>query len=121
MRRLRTSIWRKRPDLWKNNSWFLHYDIAPFHKAIILREFLATTGTHIGPQPPYSPDLAPTDFWLFNKLKRPLWGHRFDTIEEIPGYPSIRVFHLLRGVREEVKEVHCIGKGLLRRIHLRDK
>ena len=38
---------------------------------------------HIVPQPPYSPDLAPCDFWLFSKLKRPLQGHRFDTIEEL--------------------------------------
>jgi len=37
----------------------------------------------IVPQPPYSSDLAPCDFWLFPKLKRPLRGHRFDTIEEI--------------------------------------
>uniref|UniRef100_A0AAG5DU69 Tc1-like transposase DDE domain-containing protein n=1 Tax=Anopheles atroparvus TaxID=41427 RepID=A0AAG5DU69_ANOAO len=80
---LGTSIRRKRTDLWKNNSWFLHHDNAPSHTAIVLREFFATTGTHIVLQPPYSPDLAPADFWLFNKLKRPLRGHRFDTIEEI--------------------------------------
>ena len=42
--------------------------------------------THIVPQPPYSPvwlQMAPCDFWLFLKLKKPLRGHRFDTIEEI--------------------------------------
>ncbi|XP_050079423.1 protein GVQW3-like [Anopheles maculipalpis] len=26
----------------------------------------ATTGSHIVPQPPYSPNLEPADFWLFN-------------------------------------------------------
>ena len=31
------------------------------------------------PQPPYSPDLAPSDFWLFPKLT----GCRYETIEEI--------------------------------------
>uniref|UniRef100_A0A182VT42 DDE_3 domain-containing protein n=1 Tax=Anopheles minimus TaxID=112268 RepID=A0A182VT42_9DIPT len=66
----------------ENTSWFLHHDNATSHTAIILREFFATTG-HIVPQPSYSPDLAPADFWLFNKLKRLLRGHRFDTIEEI--------------------------------------
>ena len=30
-------------------------------------------------QPPYSPDLAPCDFWLFHKLR----GYRYETIEEI--------------------------------------
>ena len=28
-------------------------------------------------QPPYSPDLAPCDFWLFPKLKSPLKGRHF--------------------------------------------
>ena len=31
------------------------------------------------PQPPYSPDLAPCDFWLFPKLR----GRRYETIEEM--------------------------------------
>ena len=33
----------------------------------------------IVPQPPYSPDLAPCDFWLFPKVR----GCRYKTIEEI--------------------------------------
>ena len=35
------------------------------------------------PHPPYSPDLAPADFFLFPKLKTTLKGRRFRTIEEI--------------------------------------
>ena len=31
------------------------------------------------PQPPYSPDLATCDFWLFPKLR----GCRYETIEEM--------------------------------------
>ena len=31
------------------------------------------------PHPPYSPDLAPSDFWLFPKLR----GCRYQTIEEM--------------------------------------
>ena len=34
-------------------------------------------------QPPYSQDLVPCDFWLFPKLKSPLKGKRFQTINEI--------------------------------------
>ena len=83
MRRLREAIRLKRPDLWKDNSWFLHHDNAPSHTALVLRDHFAKNSTHIVPQPPYSPDLAPCDFWLFSKLKRPLRGHHFNTIEEI--------------------------------------
>jgi transposase len=35
------------------------------------------------PQPPYSPDLAPADFFLFPKLKSTLKGCRFESIEAI--------------------------------------
>ncbi len=31
------------------------------------------------PQPPYSPDLAPCDFWLFSKLR----GCRYERIKEM--------------------------------------
>lgn len=63
---------------------FLHHDNAPSHTALVLRDHFAKNSIHIVPQPqPYLLDLAPCDFWLFPKLKRPLRGHRFDTIEEI--------------------------------------
>jgi hypothetical protein len=35
------------------------------------------------PHPPYSPHLAPCDFFLFPKMKLKLKGRRFDTIEQI--------------------------------------
>jgi hypothetical protein len=35
------------------------------------------------PHPPYSPDLAPCDFFLFSKMKLKLKWRRFDTNEEI--------------------------------------
>ena len=38
-------------------------------------------GIKIVPQPLYSPDLAPCDFWLFPKLS----GCRYETIEEMKG------------------------------------
>jgi len=34
-------------------------------------------------QAPYSPDIAPCDFWLFPKLKIPLKGKRFESREDI--------------------------------------
>jgi hypothetical protein len=34
-------------------------------------------------QAPYSPDMAPCDFWLFPKLKMPLKGALFESREDI--------------------------------------
>ena len=48
-----------------------------------MNEFLSKTSTNIIEQPPYSPDMAPVDFFLFPKLKLLLRDTRFQSIEDI--------------------------------------
>ena len=60
---------------------FLNFDLLTRHCLFMI--FLAKNNTVIMPQPPYSPDLAPCDFFLFPRLKTPMKGRRFATIEEI--------------------------------------
>ena len=42
--------------------------------------FVAKHSITVLPHPTYLPDLAPYDFFLFPKLKKPLKGRRFETI-----------------------------------------
>ena len=83
LKRLRESVRRKRPQLWTNQSWVLHHDNAPAHSSFLVHNFLAKNETTVVPQPSYSPDLGPADFFLFPKLKSTLKGRRFDTTDEI--------------------------------------
>ena len=83
MRRSRKAIRQKLTELWKNQSQMLHHDKAPALTSQLMREFLAKNKNVIMTQPPYSPDLKPGDFFLFPKLKTPIKGKRFATIEEI--------------------------------------
>ncbi|UYV63278.1 hypothetical protein LAZ67_2003639 [Cordylochernes scorpioides] len=83
MRNLREAIRQKRPDLWKNKNWLLHHDNAPAHTSLLVRDFLAKNNTLMMPQPLYSSDLAPCDFFLFPKLKRPMKGRRYATLDKI--------------------------------------
>ncbi|GFX14283.1 putative transposase [Trichonephila clavipes] len=48
-----------------------------------VNRFLASKNIPVAPQPPYSPDLSPCDFFLFPKLKNHLKGHPFETLENI--------------------------------------
>jgi histone-lysine N-methyltransferase SETMAR len=41
----------------------------------MVQEFLAKKEIKLLSHPPYSPDLAPADFFLFPKLKKELAGH----------------------------------------------
>ena len=47
------------------------------------KQTLSTLGWEILPHPAYSPDLAPSDFSLFSRLKDPLRGIHFRSLEEI--------------------------------------
>ena len=69
--------------------------------------------------PPYSPDLAPCDFWSFPKLKEKLRGCRYEKIEEMKEAVTKVIdslthedFHEVVGM---VQQVHCSRKGSLRR------
>ncbi|KAF6272388.1 hypothetical protein mRhiFer1_009549 [Rhinolophus ferrumequinum] len=74
----------RRPELFANNSWLLHHDNAPAHSALSVREFLASKQITVLEHPPYSPDLAPSDF-LYPKIKETLKGRHFDDLQDIEG------------------------------------
>ena len=74
---------RKRPVLFKSAQWHFHQDNASVHNSILDTDYLTKMGINTVPRPPYSPDLAPCDFWLFPKLKEKLRGCRYETIEEM--------------------------------------
>ncbi|GFW91100.1 putative mariner transposase [Trichonephila clavipes] len=58
---------KKRPVLWKNNSWILHLhqDNAPTHNALSVMRHLADKRTPVLKHAPYSPDSTPCDFFCF--------------------------------------------------------
>ena len=74
---------RKRPALFKSGQWYLHQDNALVHNSILITEYLTKIGIKTVPQPPYSPDLALCDFWLFPKVKEKFRGCHYETIEEM--------------------------------------
>jgi len=81
--RLRDAVRRKRPELWENQTWLLHHHNAPAHASLLIRSYLAKHQKSVVPHPPYSPNLAPAEFFLFSKLKTTLKRCHFQTIEEI--------------------------------------
>jgi len=66
-----------------NSACILHHDNAPAHPALSVRVFLATKQITVMEHPTYSPDLAPSDFFLFPKIKETLKGKHFDDTDDI--------------------------------------
>ena len=69
MERVRKSI---------HQSWLVK-GLGLVHNSILATDYLTKMGIKTVPQPPYSPGLAPCDFWVFPKLR----SYRYETIEEI--------------------------------------
>ena len=82
LERLRNDVRRKRPENWEN-GFILHHDNAPCHTSLLVRDFLSNKIITMCPYRPYSPDLAPGDFWLFPKIKMTVKGKRFESIQDI--------------------------------------
>ena len=61
----------------------IHHDNARPHTSLETRTALDRLGLRTLPHPPYSPDLAPSDFFLFPKLKDYLKGNRYETDEDV--------------------------------------
>ena len=76
-------VFWKRLWLWATGDWQLHHDNTPGQASYLVQSILVkhqiTQVTH----PRYNSDLVPCNFWLFPKLKLPLKGKRFHTINEI--------------------------------------
>ena len=107
----------KRPALFKTGQWNLHQNNTPIHNFILVTDYLTKMGIKTVPQPPYSPDLAPCDFWLFPRLWL-LWDNWGDErgCDEGDWHAHTRGRRWgLPEVVGMVQQVHCSRRRLLRR------
>jgi transposase len=77
-----TELIRLRPQASERNL-IIHADNASPHTAQKCRTFSDENGLWLATHPPYSPDLAPSDFFLFGYVKNRLQGIVFTSREEL--------------------------------------
>lgn len=61
----------------------LHQYNAPAHSALSVKAFFAKHGITVLDHPPYSPDLAVCDFFLFPEIKSELKGTIFEDVKAV--------------------------------------
>jgi histone-lysine N-methyltransferase SETMAR len=81
-KKLLPKLRKKRPNLIAN-GWLLHQDNASAHTSNFVKELFKRLDIETLPHPPYSPDLAKCDFWLFPNLKNHIRGTKFDSRKEL--------------------------------------
>ncbi|XP_030588657.1 histone-lysine N-methyltransferase SETMAR-like [Archocentrus centrarchus] len=82
LRQLRKAIESKRPGKLSKGVLF-HRDNAPAHKSVLAMAAVRDCGFELIDHPPYSPDLAPSDYFLFRNMKKHLSGKQYRTDDEV--------------------------------------
>ena len=82
LRRLRQEIARKRRGKLTRGVLLLE-DNAPAHTSQVAMTAATEWGFEVLSHPPYSPDMTPSDFYLFPKLKSNLRGIQFGSNEGV--------------------------------------
>ena len=80
-----TRYYTNRYDWNRTKGTLLHHDNASSHTSKMTRQFIDESGLQILPHPPYSPDLALCDFWLFPRIQKYLKGRNFSSNSEEEG------------------------------------
>ena len=80
---LEAALKEKRPALVGRRRVVFQQDNARPHTAKKTKEKLEELSWEVLPHPPYSPDLAPSDFYLFRSLQNHLRGAQFGSDEEV--------------------------------------
>ncbi len=94
LRRFRESVRRKRPHKWQGRQFTLLQDNAPAHTSVLAAEYFHKTQMELISHPPYSPDLAPCDYWAFPHLKNIVQGRRFESVDDL----KIEISQALRAI-----------------------
>ena len=82
--RLKRTIVEKLPEYaTRHEAIIFHHDNARPYVAILVKNYLENSGWEVLPHPPYSPDLAPSDYHLFRLMQKALTGIRFTSEQGI--------------------------------------
>ena len=72
------------PALINRNQALLQHDGAPAHRSKKTKQDIEKLeGIELLPHPAYSPDLAPSDYYLFRSMASFLKGRWFDSVEDV--------------------------------------
>ena len=80
---MNAAVKEKQPELVNRKGVIFHYDNATPHKSLATRQKLVRLGWEVMLHPPYRPDFAPSDYYLFQSLQDSLSGNTFNDDESV--------------------------------------
>jgi hypothetical protein len=74
---------KQAPESYSEHQSYIHFDNATPHKSVVTQSVLVQNKFKVVKHPPFSPDLAPSDFYLFGTVKGKLIGETFNSADEL--------------------------------------
>lgn len=111
LKKLKKQCFKRRPNTGFKHLSLLH-DNAPAHKSAVVTSFLKQERVRVLPHAPYSPDLAPCDYFLFPRLKKHLAGRHYKSRQAL----GSAVYQCMLGIHES--EYENAFKNWIKRLKL---
>ena len=86
LNKLNVAVKEKRPKLVNRKGVIFHHDNATPHTPLATRQKLLRLGWEVVLHPPYSPDHAPSDYYLFRSLQNFLDDETFNDDEAVKSH-----------------------------------
>ena len=86
LNKFNAEVKEKRPELVNCKGVIFHHDNATPHTSLATRQQLLRLGWDVMLHPPYSPHLAPSDYYLFRSLQTSLNGKTFNDDEAVKSH-----------------------------------
>lgn len=83
LEKLEVELKKKRPALVNRNHVILQHDNARPHVSVATQKKIAELGWEVLSHPPYSPDIAPSDYHLFLSIQNFLNGKKFEMDDDV--------------------------------------
>lgn len=77
------AVQEKRPELANRKGVVFQHDNAKSHTSFVTRQKLLELGWDVLSHPPFSPDLAPSDYYLFRSMQNSLNGKIFNDADDV--------------------------------------
>ena len=84
--KLKKKLLKKRPALFNRKQIILLHDNEKPHISSTTQETLKDLNFEVLPHPPYSPDIAPSDYYLFKHLQFSLTDKKFNNDEDVKNH-----------------------------------
>ncbi len=92
------------------HPFLLHHDNVPAHTSVPTLALIGESEIEMLAHPPYSPDMAPSDYFLFPRLKAMFQGYCHESVDDMQAAVKQALKDILQRILpQQLTQCLCVG------------